>query len=97
MQWPVGRCLVPMTFANRLGKAVSKSEIMIVRRPTVEGGPRPFREVLSLFADMLFKPGQTGEGVIPLTPAGFERGTAVHFMTIAGSRDGARSMATSNA
>jgi len=82
-----------MTFLNRLGAAVSKSEIVIVQRTTFEVPRRPFREVLSLFADMLFAPGRTKEGIILLSPAGFERGTGVHFMTIACSLERARSMA----
>ena len=88
-----GGVSIPMTFANRLGGAVSNSEIVIVQRDRFGVPPRPFRDVLSLFTDMLFTPGKAIEGIIPLTPAGFERGTGVHFMTIAGSLDRAKDMA----
>ncbi len=88
-----GGVSVPMTFLNRLGTAISKSEIMIVQRTMLAVPPRPFREVLSFFADMLFRPGETMEGIVLLTPASFERGTGVHLMTIAASSDRARSLA----
>ena len=88
-----GGVSIPMTFSNRLGAAVSESEIMIVQRSSFEVPPRPFRDVLSLFADLLFTPGKSTEGIVPLTPAGFERGTGVHFMTIAGSLERAKDIA----
>jgi hypothetical protein len=88
-----GGVSIPMTFSNRLGAAVSKSEIAIVQRGRFEVPPRPFRDVLLLFADMLFTPGKSTEGIIPLTPAGFERGTGVHFMTIAGSLERTKDIA----
>jgi len=88
-----GGVSIPMTFANRLGATVSKSEIVIVQRSRFEVPPRPIRVVLSLLADMLFTPGEAREGIIPLSPAGFERGTGVHFMTIAGSLDRAKDIA----
>ena len=88
-----GGVSIPMTFSNRLGAAVSKSEIVIVQRTKFEVTARPFRDVLSLLEDILFTPEQANEGVIPLTPAGFERGTGIHFMTIAGSLGRAKDMA----
>jgi hypothetical protein len=72
---------------------VTESEIVIVQRTTLEVPPRPFRDVLALLADMIFMPGQSTQGIIPLTPAGFERGTGVHFMTIAKSLDRAKNLA----
>jgi len=88
-----GGVSVPITFANRLGSAVSESEIVIVQRTTINVPPRPFRDVLSLFADVIFTPGQSSEGLILLTPAGFERGTGAHFMTVAKSLERAKDMA----
>jgi hypothetical protein len=88
-----GGVSLPMTFANRLGAPVTESEIVIVQRTTLEVPPRPFRDVLALLADMIFMPGQSTQGIIPLTPAGFERGTGVHFMTIAKSLDRAKNLA----
>ncbi len=88
-----GGVSLPMTFANRLGATASESEIVIVQRTTFETPPRPFRDVLSLFEDMTFIPGERMEGIVPLTPGGFERGAGVHFMTIAKSLDRAKDLA----
>jgi hypothetical protein len=88
-----GGVSVPMTFANRLGAAVSESEIVIVQRTTFEAPPRSFRDVLSLFSDLLFEPGRSTEGLIPLTPGGFARGAGAHFMTIAKSLERAKDLA----
>jgi hypothetical protein len=88
-----GGVSIPMTFSNRLGPAVSNSEVVIVQRGSFGVPQRPFRDVLSLFADMLFTPGLTTEGIILLTPAGFERGAGIHFMTIAESLERAKNLA----
>ncbi len=88
-----GGVSIPMTFSNRLGAGVSEAEIVIVQRTGFKVPPRPFRDVLALFDGMLFTPGQAKEGIIPLTPAGFERGCGVHFMTNAGSLDRAKDLA----
>jgi hypothetical protein len=88
-----GGVSLPMTFANRLGAAVAESEIVIVQRTTLEVPARPFGEVLALLADILFTPGRSTQGIIPLTPAGFERGTGVHFMAVAPSLDDAKALA----
>jgi hypothetical protein len=88
-----GGVSIPMTLSNRLGPAASNSEIAIVQRTKLDVTARPFRDVLSLLGDMLFTSEQGHGGVIPLTPAGFERGAGVHFMTIADSLDRAKDTA----
>lgn len=88
-----GGVSIPMTLANRLGPAVSELEIVIVQRTTFEAPPRRFCDVLSLFADLLFTPGQSTQGLILLSPAGFERGAGAHFMAISKSLDDAKDMA----
>ena len=46
-----------------------------------------FAQVLERLDDRIYRPGQSTCGVVPLTPAGLERGESMHFMTVAGKPD----------
>lgn len=88
-----GGVSVAMTFLNRLGPSVADLYPVIIQRSGMKFSPVAFETVLERSRDLLFRPGRSKEGVILLTPAGFESGRGVHLISLAESPDRAQALA----
>lgn len=87
-----GGVSVPMTFLNTLFADAEIPEFVIHHAPGQTDRPQPFSEGIAKVGDMLWRPGQR-EGIIFLTPSGFETGENLHFISLASTTENARDKA----
>ena len=73
---------VPMTLLNQLFRGMHLPPYIIVHRSGLALPYRSFSQGLEVLKDLLWHPGGT-EGVIFMTPSGFEEGTSLHFLSLA--------------
>lgn len=92
-----GGVSLPMTLSNRIIPDPTSRELVIVQRDAPTMPPTGFAHVLERLAGRLYRPGHSREGVIPLTPAGFELGQSIHFMAIAPTLPRAKEIALETA
>ena len=88
-----GGVSVPMTLLNRLAPNAHALEVVIVQREAQGLQAMAFEEVLDRLEGDLYQPGKSDEGVITLTPTGYERGDGMHFLTIATTFERAQQLA----
>jgi len=77
-----GGVSVPMTFLNQLFRGLAPPPHVIAHRSKLVLPFRSFSEGLEVLKDLLWHPGDT-EGVIFMTPSGFEEGMSLHFLSLA--------------
>ncbi len=77
-----GGVSVPMTFLNRVFGGMPPPPHIIVHRSGLDLLYRSFVDGLEVLDDLLCHPGGT-EGVIFMTPSGFEQETELHFLSLA--------------
>lgn len=87
-----GGVSVPMTLVNRLLPDPEDWHVLIVQRLNLDLPPRPFQTVIDCVGDLLFQEKLGNEGIILLTPTGYERGAGVHFLAVARTLDKAREL-----
>ncbi|NNE21737.1 MAG: hypothetical protein HKN11_03930 [Rhizobiales bacterium] len=78
-----GGVSVPMTLVNRLLPEPEDWHVMIVQRLNLELPARSFQTAIDRVEDLLFQAKLCNEGIILLTPTGYERGEGVHFFALA--------------
>lgn len=88
-----GGVSIPMTLANRLAGPDDALEMVVVQRVRFPVRERAFADLLEEFADLLFVPGKSGEGIVFLTPDVVELGSGIHFMAVALTLDRANTLA----
>ncbi|MDH3740561.1 MAG: hypothetical protein OER56_03095 [Hyphomicrobiales bacterium] len=87
-----GGVSVPMTLVNRLLPEPEDWHVMIVQRVNLELPPRSFQTAVDRIDDLLFRTNSCNEGIILLTPTGYERGAGVHFMALARTQQKVREL-----
>ncbi len=81
-----GGVSVPMTFLNQLFRGLTPPPYVIAHRSELVLPYRSFSEGLEVLEDLLWHPGGT-EGVIFMTPSGFEEGPSLHFLSLAATTE----------
>ncbi len=82
-----------MTLTNRLATDPDEAQFMIVQKSNLALPHRPFQGAINGLRDLLYRHDQTREGIVLLTPTGYEHGIGVHFLAIAQTVDRARDFA----
>ncbi|MDP2618961.1 MAG: hypothetical protein Q8P46_02085 [Hyphomicrobiales bacterium] len=88
-----GGVSIPMTLANRLTGNWAGRGLVVVQLSRLALAARPFAQALDLVGERLYGAGRRGEGVILLSPLGIEQGTAINLAAIAGTTEGAKTLA----
>jgi hypothetical protein len=76
-----GGVSVPMTLLNRLFAPDKTPAYIIAHRSGLVQPPRPFSTGLDILEDVLWHPG-TNNGIIFITPIGFEEGSTMIFLSL---------------
>jgi hypothetical protein len=84
-----GGVSVPMTFLNTLFRDAIIPEFVIHHAPGATHLRQHFSEGIAKVGDLLWTPGGT-EGIMFLTPSGFETGENLHFVSLAATIERAR-------
>ena len=84
---------MPMTLANRLVGDWRTRPFQIVQHHGIEITPLPVATAIDLLGDLLFRPGESEEGIVLLTPQRMAAGSGVHFMAMARTTVRARALA----
>ncbi len=87
-----GGVSVPMTMVNRLLDDPAGSEIMIVQKAHLDLPAKPIHDAINILGGMLFRRGKSLEGIILLSPTGYEQGRGVHFLALAKTLERAREL-----
>jgi hypothetical protein len=77
-----GGVSVPMTLVNRLTGDWTRKPFIVVQKYVTLSAPLRMADVLERLNDRLFVPGQTGEGIVILTPPGKETTRRLHFAAL---------------
>jgi hypothetical protein len=77
-----GGTSIPMTLANRLVGDWSRRPFVVVQRGHLYTPYGDFAVALARVKDYLFRAGQSGGGVVLLSPGRFENGTGLDFMVL---------------
>lgn len=79
-----GGVSVPMTLLNRLFADGKQPPYVIAHGSSLDAARRSFSGGLEILKDLLWRPGREN-GIIFLTPSGFEFGNGLHFVSLASS------------
>ncbi|MDH3230839.1 MAG: hypothetical protein OEN55_13700 [Alphaproteobacteria bacterium] len=88
-----GGVSMPMTLANRLIGDWRDRPFEIVQRQGIRTEPLSVTAAIELLDRSLFRPGESTEGIVLLTPQRMAEGSGVHFMAMARTTDRARALA----
>lgn len=88
-----GGVSVPMTLANRLLGDWRRRPFVIVQRESMAFPPLSVDTAIGRLGDRLYRPGDSDEGVVLLTPQRIVHGTGLHIMAMARETDAARALA----
>lgn len=80
-----GGVSIPMTLANRLVGDWHTRPFTIVQRQGIRTAPLSVDGAIARLGEILFRPGETAEGVVLLTPQRMAEGAGLHFMALAGT------------
>lgn len=84
-----GGVSIPMTFLNTLFGGSNIPEYVIHHAPGATHLRQHFSEGIAKVNDLLWRPERT-DGIIFLTPSGFETGESLHFISLASTIESAR-------
>ncbi|MGC9371410.1 MAG: hypothetical protein ACP5DX_17910, partial [Paracoccaceae bacterium] len=87
-----GGVSIPMTLLNRLFGKADLPDYRIAHEAGLDLPRRSFAQGREILGDLLWSPG-ADRGVIFLTPAGFEEGSGLHFISLAASPAAAQAQA----
>ncbi len=88
-----GGVSVPMTLANRLIGDWRNRPFEIVQRQGIRIAPLSVTAAIEMLGDHLFRPGETTEGIVLLTPQRMAEGSGIHFMAMGRTTGRARALA----
>jgi hypothetical protein len=78
-----GGVSIPMTLANRLAAGGSRGNFVVVQREKANFPPCRFSTAVGRLEPILYRAGQSREGIVLISPLGLERGSAVQLMALA--------------
>ncbi len=87
-----GGVSMPMTLANRLVGDWRRRPFRIVQHRAVGMAPLPVDTAIDRLGRLLFRPGETDEGLVLLTPQRMVEGSGIHFMAMARNVERARAL-----
>jgi hypothetical protein len=87
-----GGVSMPMTLANRLVGDWRNRPFEIVQRQGIRIAPLSVTAAIEMLGSTLFRPGETTEGIVLLTPQRMVEGSGIHFMAMARTTDRARAL-----